>query len=153
MRINIHSQQAGFSLIELMVVIVIIGILANVAIPVYQDFISKTQIHDAYQELSTLKVPLDIKQLNGAVVTDATELGWLTEVSGLIQSSPVVTFDSGTGKYSLEATIDGNAYPVAVGVKIKLLQSLQGGWVCILTKSSSTAWKDNLAPKQCQVVD
>lgn len=146
-----YKEQDGFTLLELMVVFVIIGILYSIAIPAYQAFTSKTQIHSAFQELSTLKVPLDL--YHNEVTTDAAEVGWLPGMSTLIQTPPVLAFDSSTNKYSIEATIDGNAYPAAVGVKIKLLQRLQGGWTCIITKSSSMAWKNSLAPKECQVIE
>lgn len=39
-----NSLQKGFTLIELMIVIAIIGVLAAVAVPAYQDYIAKSQV-------------------------------------------------------------------------------------------------------------
>ena len=50
--------QQGFTLIELMIVVAIIGILAAVAIPAYQDYTAKAQASEAYTLLGGYKTPL-----------------------------------------------------------------------------------------------
>ena len=49
------NAQKGFTLIELMIVIAIIGILAAIAIPAYQDYIARTQVSEAVSLAGSLK--------------------------------------------------------------------------------------------------
>lgn len=52
-------QQNGFSLIELLVVVAIIGVLAAVAIPNYNDYLTKGRITDAVGALSGMQVKME----------------------------------------------------------------------------------------------
>jgi type IV pilus assembly protein PilA len=52
------KTQKGFTLIELMIVVAIIGILAAIAIPAYQDYIARSQVSEAVQLLGGGKTPM-----------------------------------------------------------------------------------------------
>ncbi len=53
------KTQKGFTLIELMVVVAIVGILASIAIPAYTGYVLRGKLTEAVTELSTMRVKLE----------------------------------------------------------------------------------------------
>ena len=68
-----RSMQQGFTLIELMIVVAIIGILAAVALPAYQDYTARAQVSEAFTMTSGQKTTIsEYAQTNGAYPGAAT---------------------------------------------------------------------------------
>src|SRR5882672_12908173 len=58
MKQQIQRMQRGFTLIELMIVVAIIGILAAIAIPQYQDYVTRSRWSDNYTVVASLKAAM-----------------------------------------------------------------------------------------------
>lgn len=55
----IRRRQSGFTLIELMIVVVVIAILASIALPAYKDYVTRARLVDAVNALTTLRAKME----------------------------------------------------------------------------------------------
>ena len=94
-------NQQGFTLIELMIVVAIIGILAAIAIPAYQDYTQRAQIGEAFTVVSGPKTSIaEFAQTNGAYppagsILDLTLDAGPAPAAGNYASTVTVEPDSG----------------------------------------------------------
>jgi type IV pilus assembly protein PilA len=70
------KSQKGFTLIELMIVVAIIGILASIAIPAYQDYMVRAKVTELVNAAGVCKTSVtDYYQSMGVMPPDATTAG------------------------------------------------------------------------------
>ncbi|WIH27501.1 pilin [Photobacterium damselae] len=68
--------QKGFTLIELMIVVAIIGVLSAIAIPAYKDYVKKSQMASAMATMKSLITPAELEiQENGSISGGISTLG------------------------------------------------------------------------------
>lgn len=145
--------QKGFTLIELMIVVAIIGILAAIAIPAYQDYIARSQVTEAVTLISALQTPVIEQWSQDQSCIDNSKAGspvaLSTDITGKYVKSVVVSGTGGTGGGCIiTATMQAG---IATGVAGNALQMLLSGgdkgsfvWTC-----SSATIKQKYLPKVC----
>lgn len=125
----------GFTLIELMIVVAVIGVLAAIAIPQYQKYVAKSEFAAAYASLAAAKTNLDDYVIsNGTFPTGVSQIG-------LSASAAMGTIGLGTSAITYNIT---KGSPDASGKTVQLVRGTEG-WSCKVTVSPDQA----LLPKGC----
>ena len=140
------NAQKGFTLIELMIVVAIIGILAAIAIPQYQNYVTKTQSTRLMGELGSLKTMVDL------CLTDGNECAFDVPETSLLGANiyagngkaaqkkdsklPTVNIEGTNGSATILGTFGTGASAVLKGKSVQWHRNTAadgGGWACETT--------------------
>lgn len=117
----------GFTLIELMIVVAIIGILAAVAIPAYADYTARAQVSEGMSLVAGLKTPL---------------IEWVTS-KGYLPSNVTSLGGTSTGKFVQTITLAGSATQPEMIATMKtsgLNSKVQGSIFAMSSTDAGRTW-------------
>ena len=153
-----RNMQQGFTLIELMIVVAIIGILAAVAIPQYQNYVIKAQVTRVISETASLETNvldcINSGLVGGVAFAPAANTCVETATGSNLMAgntppgaaattgAPVIAFTgNGTGA-TITATFGNNANANLTGAGATITETLvpNGTWTCTSANIANTGW-------------
>ena len=149
-----QSIQKGFTLIELMIVVAIIGILAAIAIPAYQDYTIRAQVTEGLNLASAVKAGVGESYAN-AGAWPAT----ITEAGGNVATPPSGKYVSGivVANGTITITFGGSANAAISAKKLSLRPMVSANddviWICGLAATPAGALEPTSGASDADATD
>jgi len=149
------ATQKGFTLIELMIVVAIIGILAAIAIPAYQDYMVRAKVTEGLSLADSAKTTVAENASNQDASTTDLGIGWTAPSATNIVASVGITAATGVITITYQPAIAGGMSitltptytaaktPLAVGV----IPTDAVNWTCAVDAAAN----DKYVPANCRI--
>ena len=137
------NMQKGFTLIELMIVVAIIGILAAVALPAYQDYTVRARVSEMAILGSGMKATIGENIANAAGAVDATACRGVTDLAAPTDNTLSAACAAGV------VTLVGTAKAKGTSITLTPLPNADGTitWKCAVTDAANNKY----VPAECRV--
>ncbi|EJL8257729.1 pilin [Vibrio cholerae] len=138
-----NKQQQGFTLIELMIVVAVIGVLAAIAVPQYQNYVAKSELGAGLASITSVRTNVENFVVTNGAFPDGTTNDQKPADLGVVQpGNAEITFVKDKGQILLTFKGTGNS-PSINNAKLALVR-VDGSWSC-----KTTITTKDLLPKSC----
>jgi type IV pilus assembly protein PilA len=146
-----RSLQKGFTLIELMIVVAIIGILAAVALPAYQDYTTRAKVTEVILAASAMKTPVSEAAATLTQMPDSASITAVTTTSKYVLQIDWVKSSASDGRIVAYSKGEANLVGKAMTLQGTLNSNGQVVWECgTYTVPTAQKIEPKYRPASCQ---
>lgn len=145
------KKQQGFTLIELMIVVAVIGVLSAIAIPQYQKYVAKAEVASALATMSGVKTNVEAVTVETGLFPAGGEennIGAPTMDLGTILFVPTAETAAGAMKFTFNTSKSSSVSALVSGTEFSLTRDTNGLWGCAATGNKGVPVE--LLPKNCK---
>ncbi|MFA0133173.1 prepilin-type N-terminal cleavage/methylation domain-containing protein [Vibrio splendidus] len=127
---NKRTNQKGFTLIELMIVVAIIGVLSAIAVPAYKDYVSKSEASSALATLKSVLTPAELQIQEDGGLTDLAALGTVIGANSL---GNLAITNTAASSAAMTFTFTGGSLSSGV----MTITRSNTGWACVRSANAT----------------
>ncbi|HIF9096992.1 pilin [Photobacterium damselae subsp. damselae] len=146
--------QKGFTLIELMIVVAVIGVLSAIAIPQYQKYVAKAEVASALATMSGIKTNVEASTVENGQFPDAGQESALGIPQNMdlgtiaLAANNTTSGAAGTVTFTFNTSASNSVSSLISGKAFALSRDTEGTWSC--GKTDDNGVTVDLLPKTCK---